>query len=73
MLVTKKLGAPTKHPEVLVCYDFHSGIFNEEGDLMFGTEAIQFPTRIVVILTSIWSNQPITSACLNLWYVLEPF
>jgi hypothetical protein len=21
--VTKKLGAPTKHPEMLVCYDFH--------------------------------------------------
>jgi hypothetical protein len=33
--ITKKLGAPTKHLEVLVCYDFHYGIFNEKEDLMF--------------------------------------
>jgi hypothetical protein len=32
--VIKKLGAPTKHPKVLVCYDFHYGIFDEEEDLM---------------------------------------
>jgi hypothetical protein len=24
--ITKKLGAPTKHSKVLVCYDFHFGI-----------------------------------------------
>jgi hypothetical protein len=36
--VTKKLRAPTKHLEVLVCYDFHSGIYDEEEDLMFATE-----------------------------------
>jgi hypothetical protein len=35
--ITKKLGAPTKHPKVLVCYDFHSRIFDEEEDLMFTT------------------------------------
>ncbi len=28
--VTKKLGAPTKRPKVLVCYEFHYGIFDEE-------------------------------------------
>jgi hypothetical protein len=28
--ITKKLGAPTKQLEVLVCYDFHFGIFDEE-------------------------------------------
>ncbi len=37
-LVTKKLGAPTKQLEVLLCYDFHFGIFNEEKDLMFTTK-----------------------------------
>jgi len=36
--ITKKLGAPTKHLEVLVCYDFHSRIFNKEEDLMFAIE-----------------------------------
>jgi hypothetical protein len=35
--VTKKLGTPTKHPKILVCYDFHFGIFNEEEDFMFAT------------------------------------
>ncbi len=36
--VTKKLGALTKRPKMLVCYDFHSRISNEEEDLMFVTE-----------------------------------
>jgi hypothetical protein len=35
--VIKKLGALTNHPKVLVCYDFHFGIFNKEEDLMFAT------------------------------------
>jgi hypothetical protein len=26
--VTKKVGAPTNYPKVLVCYDFHSRIFD---------------------------------------------
>ncbi len=36
--VTKKLGGPTKWPKVLICYDFHSGIYDEEEDLMFTIE-----------------------------------
>jgi hypothetical protein len=36
--VTKKLGPPTKCPKVLVCYNFHFGIFDEEEDLMFATK-----------------------------------
>jgi len=35
--ITKKLGTPTKCLEMLVCYDFHSGIYDEEEDLMFTT------------------------------------
>jgi hypothetical protein len=27
--ITKKLGAPTKCPKLLVCYDFHFKIFDE--------------------------------------------
>ncbi len=34
--ITKKLGAPTKHLEVLICH-FHSRIFDKEEDLMFAT------------------------------------
>jgi hypothetical protein len=30
----KKLGVQTHQLEVLVCYDFHSRIFDEEDDLM---------------------------------------
>jgi hypothetical protein len=36
--ITKKLGPPTKHLEILVCYDFHFGISDEEEDLMFAIE-----------------------------------
>ncbi len=35
--ITKKLGIPIKHLEVLVCYDFHSRIYDEEKDLMFAS------------------------------------
>jgi hypothetical protein len=38
MFVTKKLGAPTNRWKVLVCYDFHSKIFDKEEDLMFVIE-----------------------------------
>jgi len=38
ILATKKLGAPTKCPKILVCYDFHFGIYDEEEDLMFAIE-----------------------------------
>jgi hypothetical protein len=37
-LLLKKLGTPTKHPKVLVCYDFHFRIFGEKEDLMFTTK-----------------------------------
>jgi hypothetical protein len=36
--VIKKLRAPTKHLEVLVYYEFHHGIYDEEEDLMFAIE-----------------------------------
>jgi hypothetical protein len=35
--IIRKLGAPTKHLKVLVCYDSHFRISDEEGDLMFAT------------------------------------
>jgi hypothetical protein len=38
ILVTKKLGAPTKCPKILICYDFHSRIYDEKEDLMFATK-----------------------------------
>jgi hypothetical protein len=38
ILVTKKLGAPTKHLEVSICYVFHYGISDKEEDLMFAIE-----------------------------------
>jgi hypothetical protein len=65
--ITKKFGTLTKHPEVLICYDFHSGISDE--DLMFAIELGLFSIGTIVVPTSIWSNQPvklITSTGLNL-------
>jgi hypothetical protein len=57
ILVTKKLGTPTKCPKVVVCYDFHSGIFDEEEDLMFATKQGLFSIGTIAIPTSDWSNQ----------------
>jgi hypothetical protein len=49
--VTKKLGTPTKHPEVLVCYDFHSRIYDEEEDLVFVTKPRLFSIGTIVVPT----------------------
>ncbi len=54
--VNKKLGAPTKRPKVLVCYEFHYGIFDEEQDFMFTTKPRLFSIKTIVVLTSVWSN-----------------
>ncbi len=54
--VIKKLGALTKHLEVLVRYDFHFGICDEEEDLMFSIEPRLFSIGTIVVPTSIWSH-----------------
>jgi hypothetical protein len=59
VLVTKKLGAPTKQPKVLICYDFHLMISNEKKDLMFDTELGLFSIGTIVVLTLIKLKQPI--------------
>jgi len=51
--VTKKLGAQTKHLKVLVCCDFHFGIFDEKEDVMFATKPILFSIRTIVVPTSV--------------------
>ncbi len=51
ILVIKKLGAPTKRPKMLVCYDFHYGISDEEKDLMFVTRLRFFSIGTVAIPT----------------------
>ncbi len=48
--ITKKLGVPTKHPKVLVCYAFHFGIFDEKEDLMFVTKPWLFSIGTIVVL-----------------------
>ncbi len=54
--ITKKLGARTKRPKVLVCYDFHSRILDEKEDVMFATKldlfsigTIEVPTHTEVV------------------------
>ncbi len=69
IFVTKELGALTEHPKVLICYDFHYGIFDEYEDLIFATKLGLFSIGTVVVPTSIWSNQHvklITLTCLNI-------
>ncbi len=49
--VTKKLGVQTKRPKVLVCYDFHFGISDEEEDVMFATKLYFFSIGTIVMPT----------------------
>jgi hypothetical protein len=51
ILVTKKLGVQTKRLEILVCYDFHSGILDEKEDMMFATKLNLFSIRTITIPT----------------------
>jgi len=51
IFVTKKLKTPTKHPKMLICYDFHSRIFDQEKDLMFASEPGLFLIKTIVVLT----------------------
>ncbi len=54
--IIKKLGTLIKCPKVLVCYDFHFGIFNEEEDLMFVIELIIFSIGTIVVPTLILTH-----------------
>jgi len=55
--ITKKVGTPTKRPKVLVCYDFHFGIFDEEKDLMFAIYSKLFSIGTIVVPTLIKLEQ----------------
>jgi hypothetical protein len=35
--INKKLGAKTKRPKILVCYDLLEGLIDEKEDLIFET------------------------------------
>jgi hypothetical protein len=35
--INKKLGAKTRRPQVLICYDLLEGLIDEEEDLIFET------------------------------------
>jgi len=58
VLVTKKLGVQTKRLEVLICYDFHFRIFDEEDDVMFAKKisvgTIAIPIHIKHVPTPIY-------------------
>ncbi len=54
---------------MLICYDFHFGIFVKEEDLMFAIEPRLFSIGTIYVPTLIKFEQPISlisSTCLNL-------
>jgi hypothetical protein len=51
ILVIKKLSIQTKRQKVFVCYDFHSGIFDDEMDVMFATKLNLFSIITIVVTT----------------------
>ncbi len=55
--ITKKVGTPTKQPKVLVCYDFHFGISDEEKDLMFAIYSKLFSIGTIVVPTLVKLEQ----------------
>jgi hypothetical protein len=50
---TKKLGVQTKRPKMLICYDFHSRIYDEKKDVMFAIELDLFSIGTMTIPTHI--------------------
>jgi hypothetical protein len=50
ILVNKKLGAKTKRPQVLVCYDLMEGLIYEEEDLIFETKPEIFSINTITLL-----------------------
>jgi hypothetical protein len=73
ILVTKKLRAANKQPKVLVCYDFHFGIFDEEKDLMFVIKVGLFSIGTIVVPTPVRLKQPINLIPLGLNLVEQVF
>jgi hypothetical protein len=70
--VIKKLGAPTKLPKLLVCYDFHFRISNEKEDLMFATKPRLFSLGTIVVPTLICSYQLVKLIILASLNLVEP-
>ncbi len=67
--ITKKLGAQTKRPKVLVCYDFHSRILDEKEDVMFVTKLDLFSIGTIKVSTHIkLVSKPIHTPNLNTTY-----
>jgi hypothetical protein len=51
--ITTKLGAQTKRLKILVCYDFHFEISDEEEDVMFVTKLDLFLIGTIEVLIHI--------------------
>jgi hypothetical protein len=49
ILITKKQGAQTKRPKILICCDFHFRILDEKEDVMFATKLDLFSIRTIEI------------------------
>jgi hypothetical protein len=49
ILVNKKLGAETKRPQVLICYDLMEGVTYEKEDMIFETKLELFSISTITI------------------------
>ncbi len=38
IIITKHLGTEVRRPKMLLCYDYHNGITNEEENIIFATK-----------------------------------
>jgi hypothetical protein len=47
--VNRKLGAKTRRPQILVCYDLMEGLTNEKEDLIFEIKPKLFSIGIIIL------------------------
>jgi len=70
--INKKLGAKTRRPQVLVCYDLMEGLINEEEDLIFETKPKLFSIGTITILDEIVSLLSVRDIMIKINGELEP-
>jgi len=57
--ITKHLGGEVRKVELLLCYNYHNGIIDEEKDIIFATQLELFSIRIISLPKTISSMKTI--------------
>ncbi len=58
IIITKHLGSEIRRPEMLLCYDYHNGIIDEEENIIFAIEPVLFSIGTISLPETIQSMKP---------------